>query len=655
MSGGETYGKELPDQVERITDLSAAQLELLADVRDLHRERAALEREYAGKLQALARKAAEKKSKKDATVVVGSEPTKAWGEDVLQRSTLHNAYAQIISAMLESAQAHINLADSLTSQVVDVLKATERRHEEAKKKQEQHFTKLLSERDRAYSERQKSKQKYDDECDEVETYRVKQERSADDRHADRAAKQYEKQQADMLNRKNTYLIAIATANRMKAKFYNEDLPALEDQFQTLQAQLITRFISIMVQAQTLQKNHLEVLKSHVVATEGRLNTVDTPADQHLFIEHNIRAFMLPSDWAFEPCSTHYDTGEMSVESAPKTYLQNRLTKCRAKLSELRPVIDAKRRDVEQLAKHMNSNTASGKLAELEEVSDQYLEAQHQLTYYTNSECLLSAEIETIEAALSGDEGEQRPHAFKSSTFSIPTPCVYCKSSIWGLSKQGKTCKTCGISVHTKCELNVPADCSGSRRVGTTSSKLSSGSPVSRSSSTISKAGSEAPSLDTPTPSSFAARASTIQENHLSARMLFSFSPTSPFELAVSEGSIVQILEEDDGSGWVKVSDGSGGKGLVPASYVEPLPSPDAAIQPPSLISASRPQGSGQYVRGVYPYQAQGPDEISVPEGGVLELTGGAAGGMNYADGWWEGVDATGKKGIFPSNYVQLVE
>lgn len=70
-------------------------------------------------------------------------------------STLHNAYAQIISAMLESAQAHINLADSLTSQVVDVLKATERRHEEAKKKQEQHFTKLLSERDRAYSERQK--------------------------------------------------------------------------------------------------------------------------------------------------------------------------------------------------------------------------------------------------------------------------------------------------------------------------------------------------------------------------------------------------------------------------------------------------------------------------------------------------------------------
>ena len=29
-----------------------------------------------------------------------------------------------------------------------------------------------------------------------------------------------------------------------------------------------------------------------------------------------------------------------------------------------------------------------------------------------------------------------------------------QSSIWGLSKQGKTCKLCGLSVHSKCELKV---------------------------------------------------------------------------------------------------------------------------------------------------------------------------------------------------------
>ena len=47
----------------------------------------------------------------------------------------------------------------------------------------------------------------------------------------------------------------------------------------------------------------------------------------------------------------------------------------------------------------------------------------------------------------------------------------------------------------------------------------------------------------------------------------------------AEGSIVHVLEEDDGSGWVKVLDESGGKGLVPASYIdlqESAPSTDVS-------------------------------------------------------------------------------
>ncbi|PCH40000.1 hypothetical protein WOLCODRAFT_136602 [Wolfiporia cocos MD-104 SS10] len=656
MSGEQTYGKDLPDQVDRLVSLSDAQLELLSDVRELHRDRVALEREYATKLQALAKKAAEKKSKKDAALVVGNEPTKAWGDDTLQKSTLHNAYAQIISSMLDGAQAHNGLADALTSQVVDALKSTERRHEEAKKKQEQYFAKLLSERDRVYAERIKSKQKYDEECNEVETYRVKQERSTDDRHADRAAKQYEQQQVDMQNSKNVYLINITNSNKVKAKFFNEDLPALEDQFQTLHTQLMIKFASIMTQAQALQKNHLDVLKTHIVATEGRLSAINPKNDQNLFIEHNIRAFMVPSDWSFEPCSTHYDTPEMSVEPAPKVYLQNRLSKSRTSLSELQTVISAKKRDVEQLAKMMSAYSADPKLGNVDEVSDNYLEAQHQLTFYITSECLLTAEIETISVALSGDEGEQKPHAFKSSTFSIPTACAYCKSSIWGLSKQGKTCKACGISVHSKCELKVPADCSGSRGARANQS-ASTPSTISRS-STMSKTSSQAsatPALTTPSPSSFAP--SSSEEAPPRARVLFSFSPTSPFELAVSEGAIVHVVEEDDGSGWVKVSDGSGGKGLVPASYIEAAPEVVTATRPappaPPPPRGSRKQ-AGQQVRGLYDYQAQGPDELSVKEGGMIQLTTGPNGGMNYADGWWEGTDATGKKGIFPSNYVELV-
>ena len=76
-----------------------------------------------------------------------------------------------------------------------------------------------------------------------------------------------------------------------------------------------------------------------------------------------------------------------------------------------------------------------------------------------------------DGASSDDEGGSSPHDFKSSSFSIPTTCGYCKvwtssvdrsnqniyeaqTSIWGLSKLGKTCRPCGLSVHTKCELKV---------------------------------------------------------------------------------------------------------------------------------------------------------------------------------------------------------
>lgn len=57
--------------------------------------------------------------------------------------------------MLQTAQDHINLSDAMSSQVVDALRVTQRRHEEAKKKQMQYFQKLLSDRDRTYSQRLK--------------------------------------------------------------------------------------------------------------------------------------------------------------------------------------------------------------------------------------------------------------------------------------------------------------------------------------------------------------------------------------------------------------------------------------------------------------------------------------------------------------------
>ncbi|TDL17213.1 hypothetical protein BD410DRAFT_776337 [Rickenella mellea] len=651
MTAPQTYGQCLPDQVESIAKLSDVQLELLSDIRDIYKDRALLEKEYAGKLQVLAKKAADKKAKRLASLVVGVDPAKQWSQETIKRSTLDTAYAQLISSIENVAQDHLNFSDMLTSQVVDAMKGVGSMQDEAKKKQMQFYQKILADRDKIYSDRVKTKHKYDEECSEVESYRQKQGKAHDDRHATRAAKQFEQQKIDMLNGKNTYIISTEIANTCKKKFYNEDLPALEDQFQLIQKNLISRVVFLLQHAQAVHARHLTTLQARISDVQTALSNVDVAKDQDLFIEYNKRPFTPPGDWGWEPCSTYYDKGEMSVDPEPKVFLQNKLSKCRAKMDELTPLISSKQKEVDKTTQLVEAYSGDPKLGNIDEVTNNHLDSQHQLTLLKTSASVLKAEMDTILSALGDDEGGRQPHTFKFASFSIPTPCGYCKTPIWGLNKQGMTCKTCRMSVHAKCELKVPAEC-GSARPSRTSTISSSLSRSDTRASTMSAA-------STPTASSFTPSHRVSEESHRMARVAYDFVPTSPFELAVTDGMHVHVIEEDDGSGWVKVADEQGGKGLIPASYVEPIDDADdhapiTTTKTATSSSAKTPFDSGEYVRGVYEYSAQGPDELDVREGELIELSSGPSGGKDYADGWWEGFDGNGKKGIFPSNYVEPV-
>ena len=63
---------------------------------------------------------------------------------------------------------------------------------------------------------------------------------------------------------------------------------------------------------------------------------------------------------------------------------------------------------------------------------------------------------------------------------------------------------------------------------------------------------------------------------------------------------MHVIEEDDGSGWVKVADETGGKGLVPATYIEITEEEEEAPKkppPPAVPSRTKPKaglGNGQY-------------------------------------------------------------
>ena len=99
-------------------------------------------------------------------------------------------------------------------------------------------------------------------------------------------------------------------------------------------------------------------------------------------------------------------------------------------------------------------------------------------------------------------------------------------------------------------------------------------------------------MSNPTPSSFARSEPPPSPEVVRARVVFEYTATSPYELSIGEGEAVKVLEEDDGSGWVKVANNSGGKGLVPASYVE-------VVGPEEKQSNVTPRKSAQYGASIY--------------------------------------------------------
>lgn len=638
-----TYGYELPDCAEKIAAVTDAQIGLLSDLRELFQARILLEKDYASKLQALVRKANEKKSKRLSKVIFGPEPFRVWNEESLKSSTLNQAYTALITSLESTAQDHTTFADSL-NRVTDSMKTLEIRNDNIRKKQAQFYEKLISVKEKTVADKIKAKTKYDEECSEMESYRLKQGRASDDKHAERAAKQMEHQKNDMLNCKNAYLTTITISNRVKNRFYEQDLVLVENQYQTIQADFLTSITEVLQQSQNAGLTHLDSLKSRLISANDSLSLIDPSKEQELFVEYNRNQtpFSIPDDYKFEPCQGFYDNDELSIEPAPKVYLQNKLLRCREKLQELQSLLAVKQSEVDKLQKLKSAYIEDPALGSLQDVRESLLDAEHVFTNLSVTQVIYNAEVDLLIHALGDDQGAQNPHSFKSSSFSIPTQCGYCKSSIWGLSKQGKTCKTCHISVHSKCELKIPANCTGGADGKAAKAAEHAHTRTSPTPPTVYE------SDQSPTSSFTSGQQSVIHEEaHPDATVQFDFEASSTFELSVSAGDSVQLLEVDDGSGWIKVSDRHGRKGLIPATYVE-LSETEKADEVSQI-----PESSGAFVHVLYSYESNGPDELSITEGERIQLTTGPEGGQNYADGWWEAVK-DGRKGIFPSNYVELV-
>ncbi|KAF2278671.1 FCH-domain-containing protein [Westerdykella ornata] len=646
------FGAELKDGFKTVNAWVGGGIAWLDDIQQFYRERSAIEKEYAQKLNALAKKYYEKKAKKTSSLSVGDTPTVTPGS--LESASMTTWGVQL-NTLESRASEHDRFATALVSNLADPLKVLAGRYEEIRKCHAEYAVKLEKERDSAYADLRKMKGKYDGVCQEVENRRKKID-SSFDHGKQKARNAFEQQQLEMRNVKNTYIISINVTNKQKEMYYHQYVPELLDSLQDLSETRVQKLNDIWSLAAQIETSTLRRSIEYLNHLSAEIPRNDPRLDSMMFVRHNAGPWQEPADFQFEPSPVWHDDDNLATDDSAVVFLRNVLTKTKAALAEYKRDLDKKQREVEG-ARRVRQNIREGKDKRDEvEIVRAILALQETMHETERQKVSAEVEVSTITTAVGDLSLGARNHNFKSQTFKIPTNCDLCGDRIWGLSAKGFDCKDCGYTCHSKCELKVPADCPGEQtkeerkklkderqkaahsaastpanghahdaqaskpaisRSDTVNSMntLSSGYSATAQRS-VSAHGAMAPTAEeapekkaapaprrnrivAPPPTQYikpdefeASSATPPAPSEQKGRMLYAYQQNGEGEITVPEGRDVTVLEPDDGSGWMKVRAGAK-EGLVPASYVELLPASPAPHQAsaPSTSTTHRPDSS----------------------------------------------------------------
>ncbi|KAF2102647.1 FCH-domain-containing protein [Rhizodiscina lignyota] len=640
------FGATLKDGFKPVNAWVSNGINWLDDIQQFYRERSAIEREYASKLSALAKKYFERKAKKSSSLSVGDTPTVTPGS--LESASMTTWTVQLTTLESRAAE-HDKYAGQLIANLADPLKHLQTRYEELRKLHADFAGKLEKERDGAYGDLRKMKGKYDSACQELESRRKKSD-GAFDHGKQKAALAYQQQQNEVYNVKNTYLININVTNKQKERYYHEYVPELLDSMQDLSETRINRLNQIWLTAADLEKSVMTRSTSYLDHLSTEIPRNNPVLDSMMFMRHNLANWQEPGNLVFEPSPVWHDDDAMITNEAAKNFLRNILLKSKSQLIEAKRDSDGKRKEVDNARKvRQLIREGKDKRDEVECVRAVF-HLQEGLHEAERKKVTAEVEVATVTQAVGDVSIGAQNHDFKSETFKIPTNCDLCGDRIWGLSAKGFVCRDCGYTCHSKCELKVPADCPGEQtkeekkrlkierqeaasRLTTSNGTMSSGSAsdlpgISRSDTvnsmntlssgyshtahrSISSASMppppeqgapEVPAASKPAPAPAAAARKRVMApppmhyasdpdaggdagNALErkGKMLYEYQKNGDGEITVHEGREVILLEPDDGTGWMKVRAGYL-EGLVPATYVELFP-PTSAPTPSTPMSA----------------------------------------------------------------------
>lgn len=325
----------------------------------------------------------------------------------------------------------------------------------------------------------------------------------------------------------------------------------------------------------------------------------------MFVRHNAGPWQEPADFRFEPSPVWLDDGAIATDDAAATFLRNVLLKSKSALGEHKRELDKKRREVET-ARRVRQNIRDGKDKRDEvEVVRSIFALQESMHEVERQKVCAEVEVATITSAVGDLSIGARNHNFKSQTFKIPTNCDLCGDRIWGLSAKGFDCRDCGYTCHSKCELKVPADCPGEQ-----SKEEKKKLKEERQKSAHAPAANGHSSSDATASMPQLSRSDTMTSmNTLSS----GYSATAQRSISGAAGGGITPTAEEPAE---KKSTASSSAAPRRNRIVAPPPTQyikaDENLDVPSSAGGGRaPEQKGKML---YPYEANGEGEITVPEG-----------------------------------------
>ncbi|KAG4306321.1 hypothetical protein PORY_000309 [Pneumocystis oryctolagi] len=606
----------------------------LDDLQSFYRERAIIEREYSLKLSSLSKKYHEKKGRRSASLSVGDNPRMTPGS--LESASV-TTWENILNNTENLAKERQIFSEELQIRVSDSLKALAAKTDDLRKKHIIFSEKLLEDREKVYMELRKNI-------------------------------------LDMNNAKNNYIIAIHVANAHKNKYFFSDIPDILDSMQDINELRVQSMNSIWTTAANLEIAMFSRCKEHLANTIEFVKKNNPILDSAMFVHHNVGSWCEPVDFVFEPCIIWHDSSEMVANEDAVVFLKNKVIKSRTKLLQLQENVNTKKREIDGLQNLREVYSKNPQLGSQNDVTNNLLDARKEVAFMDNQRLTFQVEVDVITGVIGDVDNDILPHDFKPSSFTIPTNCDCCNSTIWGLTRQGLT--YCNYNCHFKCEMKVSKSCSGKRNGKKTRVKEATSSYNSQRNTISSLSSSfkntsldQSPSgrksfVDSPSRTSISMNQSCTSVSSVSekqvAKVLYNYVSSSSTELSIKEGDEVVVLEKDDGCGWITVRLGSQ-EGIVPSSYIkimnhqELIPNENTSFVPTKPVKKSGPavvprrakKAKEIYVKALYDYDANSDVEISIRKGDLIKLTKNDQG-----DGWNEG-ELKGVTGQFPASYVEI--